>query len=98
MKNYLNVVKEITVTDSFLSLDKETRGCQVESFDKCTTRNHINTLMNKCQCLPFQMESTKEVVRDAFQKKSPYGGTLSQLGGEGVKINFKMSLLKIPFY
>ena len=38
-------------------------------------------------------------VRDAFQKKkSPYGGTLSQLGGEGVKINFKMSLLKIPFY
>ena len=32
------------------------------------------------------------------KKKSPYGGTLSQLGGEGVKINFKMSLLKIPFY
>ena len=37
-------------------------------------------------------------LRDAFQKKSPYGGTLSQLGGEGVKINFKMSLLKIPFH
>ena len=38
-------------------------------------------------------------VRDAFQKKkSPYGGTLSQLGGEGVKTNFKMSLQKIPFY
>ena len=32
------------------------------------------------------------------KKKTPYGGTLSQLGGEGVKINFKMSLLKIPFY
>ena len=31
------------------------------------------------------------------KKKSPYGGTLSQLGGEGVRINFKMSLLKIPF-
>ena len=28
-------------------------------------------------------------LRDAFQKKSPYGGTLSQLGGEGVEINFK---------
>ena len=32
------------------------------------------------------------------KKKSPYGGTLSQLGGEGVEINFKMSLPKIPFY
>ena len=32
------------------------------------------------------------------KKKSPYGGTLSQLGGEGVKTNFKMSLQKIPFY
>ena len=84
MKNYLNVVKEITVTDSFLSLDKETRGCQVESFDKCTTRNHINTLMNKCQCLPFQMESTKEVVRDAFQKKkSVWRDIVPTRGGGG---------------
>ena len=29
-------------------------------------------------------------LRDAFKKKSLNGGTLSQLGGEGVKINFKM--------
>ena len=26
-------------------------------------------------------------LRDAFKKKTPYGGTLSQLGGEGVKKN-----------
>ena len=50
------------------------------------------------------VEDTSEVrnkmfmVRDAFKKKTPYGGTLSQPGGEGVKITFKMSLLKIPFY
>ena len=38
-------------------------------------------------------------LRDAFiKKKTPYGGTLSQLGGEGVKKTFEMSLLKIPFY
>ena len=27
------------------------------------------------------------------KKKTPYGGTLSQLGGEGVKKTFEMSLL-----
>ena len=37
------------------------------------------------------------LLRDAFKKKTPYGGTLSQLGGEGVKKTFEMSLLKIPF-
>ena len=37
-------------------------------------------------------------LRDAFKKKTPNGGTLSQLGGEGVKKTFEMSLLKIPFY
>ena len=30
--------------------------------------------------------------------KTPYGGTLSQLGGEGVKKSLEMSLLKTPFY
>ena len=55
MEHDLNVIKEITVTDSFLSLDKDIRGCQEESFDECTARNFKNTLMNKCQCLPFQL-------------------------------------------
>ena len=50
---------------------------------------NTSTLCSKCN------EGYK--LRDAFQKKTPYGGTLSQLGGEGVKINFKMSLLKLPF-
>ena len=27
-----------------------------------------------------------ELVRDAFKKKTPYGGTLSQLGGEGANV------------
>ena len=45
------------------------------------------------------MESTKEVVRDAFQKKkSVWRDIVPTRLGEGVKINFKMSLLKIPFY
>ena len=31
-------------------------------------------------------------------KRSPYGGTLFQLGGEGVKKRCQMSQLNIPFY
>ena len=62
MKYHLNVIKEITVTDSFISLEKDIKGCQVESFDECTTRKYMDPLMNKCQCLPFQLRLTGEVL------------------------------------
>ena len=39
----------------------------------------------------------KNKSKGCLPKKTPYGGTLSQLGGEGVKKTFEMSLLKIPF-
>ena len=51
-------MKEITVTDSFLSLDKDIRG----SFNDCITRKYKNTLSHKCQCLPFQMKLTEQVT------------------------------------
>ena len=60
-KYFLNVIKEITVTNSFLSMNKDARGCQKESFDECTTRKYINTLINQCQCLPFQIIDSKKV-------------------------------------
>ena len=57
-KNYfLNVIKEIRVTDSFLSLDQETIGCQR---DVCATRKFKDTLSNKCKCLPLQLRITDE--------------------------------------
>ena len=62
MKHYFNVIKEISVTDSFLSLDKDIRGCQEESYDECTTRKYMNTLMNKCQCLPFHLRLSNKVI------------------------------------
>ena len=37
------------------------------------------------------------LLRDAFQKKTPYGGTLSQQGGEGVKKHLKCPYLKYHF-
>ena len=36
MEHYLNVIKEITVTESFLSSNEQIRGCQEESNDECT--------------------------------------------------------------
>ena len=62
MKHYFNVIKEIKVTNSFLSLDKDIRGCQEESNDECTTRKYMNTLMNKCQCLPFHLRLSNKVI------------------------------------
>ena len=48
----LNILKEISVTDDFLSLDEEIRGCQNrESFDECTSRKYLNEMSQKCGCL-----------------------------------------------
>ena len=69
MEHFLNVIKEISVTDYFLSMDKNTRGCQVESYDECTTRIYLSTILNKCQCLPFNMRLTKDVVSTRNETK-----------------------------
>ena len=66
MEYNLNVVKEITVTDSFLSLDKSIKQCQEESYDECTTRKYMIALKNKCQCLPFHLRLTEEVKADTI--------------------------------
>ena len=67
-KYYLNVIKEISVTDSYLSMDKDVRGCQKESYDECTARKYRNALMNNCQCLPFQLIQSKKVGKRLLGK------------------------------
>ena len=61
MEYFLNGIKEISVTDSFLSLDENIRGCQEESYDDCVTKKYTDTLTDKCQCLPFQLKLYEEV-------------------------------------
>ena len=64
-KYNLDAVKEIKVTDSFLGMDMEDKGCQIEeSLENCTTRNHIETLLHQCGCLPFRLKylETKKVM------------------------------------
>ena len=60
----LNVLKRIDVTDSFLGLNAESRGCQnKEPFENCTTRNYEKTLLEQCKCLPFNMVLSSRVYR-----------------------------------
>ena len=61
MEYNLNVIKEVRVTDSFQSMGKDIKGCQEESYDECTTRKYMSTLIRNCQCLPFKLRLTDEV-------------------------------------
>ena len=58
----LNVIKEITVTDPFLSMDREVRNCEEdETLDECVTSNYINSLEEKCKCLPINLRLNDKV-------------------------------------
>ena len=56
----LNSLKEINVTNSYLGLDKDIRGCQHdEPYVNCTTRENIDTILEECGCLPLNMRLSK---------------------------------------
>ena len=57
-----NTVKEIHVSDEFLSLDKEVTGCQNEEFfEDCKTNHYLETLKKDCGCLPLNIRMTNKV-------------------------------------
>ena len=61
-KYNLNVLKEISVTDSYLGLDQSTRRCQNEEpLNDCMTRTHKKNILQKCGCLPFNMRLSDDV-------------------------------------
>ena len=63
----LYVVKEVTVTDSFLTLPVKTKKCQKEqTFDECTTQRYIENLKMKCNCLPLHMGLSQEASSKDF--------------------------------
>ena len=62
----LNNVKEVKVTNDFVGLDETTRKCQnEEDLMDCETRKLIDSLFQKCKCLPFsiiQDEKVQEII------------------------------------
>ena len=51
----------VEVTDSFLGLDQEDRGCQLEPLLDCTTRQYQDALLSQCGCLPLNIRLSDEV-------------------------------------
>ena len=59
----VNVLKEIKVSESYLGMDQDVTECQnEESFYNCTTRKFMDTLIEKCGCLPINIRISNEVL------------------------------------
>ena len=57
----LNVVKEVTITNSFLTLKDSVRKCQnTETYSDCITNKFLQTLKDKCNCLPLKLAISTE--------------------------------------
>ena len=59
----------VEAKDSFLTLDKEVRGCQEESQDDCNTKKYMEELEEKCKCLPFQLRFHVDKVLNELDLK-----------------------------
>ena len=72
----LDVVKEVKVTDSFLGMDEEERGCQnKEDYQSCTTRHYIDQVKKTCKCLPLYLKiNDKGRVKKKSMEISVRGG------------------------
>jgi len=59
-KYHMNSILEIKVTESYLGLDMEHRGCQNdEPIETCSTRNYIDNIIEYCGCLPLSIATSK---------------------------------------
>ena len=45
-----------------MGLDRETRKCQnIETYDDCKTRHHVEHLRHECGCVPLSLRLTGKV-------------------------------------
>ena len=58
----LNNVKMVEITDDFLGIDENVRGCQNdEPYQDCITRHYIHAFTTQCKCLPFAIVDAEKV-------------------------------------
>ena len=51
-------VKQVKVTDDYLGLDLQTRGCQNDNtYEDCVTQLYLDLLKKECKCLPFNLQN-----------------------------------------
>ena len=51
-------IKQIQVTDDYLDLDLQTRGCQNDNtYEDCITEFYLGLLKEECKCLPFNLQN-----------------------------------------
>ena len=54
----LHSMKEVSVTESFLGLNQDSRQCQnIETYDNCNTRHYLEKLRQECGCLPLSLKN-----------------------------------------
>ena len=64
-------IKQIQVTDDYLGLDLQARGCQNENtYEDCVTELYLDLLMEECKCLPFNLQN--------FSKQDEIGKVLME--------------------
>ena len=60
----LHSLKEIIVTDSFMGLERDARNCQdMETYNDCITRQYIEKIRNKCDCIPLSLNNITAKVQ-----------------------------------
>ena len=62
-KYNLNGLKEIKVTESYLGLQPNVRGCQNEKeLYNCTTKYYKDTMLEHCGCIPLDIAIEINVI------------------------------------
>ena len=66
----LKIFKEISVTESFMKLDDNVRGCQdVEFLSTCLVKKYVQ-MKSKCGCVPLSLSFDDEVSKCKWPKET----------------------------
>ena len=55
----LSVLKKMTGTASFMKMSDELKGCQVETYEECSSRKYLARVAEECGCVPWALSSSR---------------------------------------